>query len=196
MQINAIQSSPSFEASPKVELLRMAKLQNELTNNQNTIRVQNKIINYDKKKIGTYAREHSSEEVLTLVEKIRTNMITALQKEKMMEQAELDRLCAKNKQALYLKRKELRDNAKSSSKELAYQITHPKEFTYPNASSIKAFVEEHKKQLASIYPRLQADVKELTISVHQARIKKLENLIEFVTNYRKPQEKIEIASVV
>lgn len=187
MQVNNIQTGVSFEASPKSELMRMAKLQQELTHNQKIIKVKNRIISFDRKKINKYSREHSSENVLAVVEKIRANMIAALSSEKVKAQSEVDKLSSSNKRTLYLRRKEIRDTAKNQASEIVEQIRHPENcITY---RSVDEFVKVRKAQFASIYPDAQKEAKRLMVSFHQAKVKKIENLIDFVANYRKPQAK-------
>lgn len=190
MQLNSIQTGVSFQASPKSELMRMAKLQQELTHNQKIIKVKNRIISFDRKKISKYSKEHSSEDVLALVEKIRANMVDSLQKEKLKAQAEVDKLSSSNKRTMYLRRKEIRDTAKRQSGEIIEQIRHPWE--YIMGWNVENFVKIRKAQLASIYPHVQEETKWLMVSFHQARVKKIENLIDFVANYRKPQAKAKV----
>lgn len=186
MQLNSVQSELSFEASPKIELLRIAKLQEELVSHQKVMKVHNREITYDRKKITTYAKDHSPEEVLSKVERIRTNMVAALQKEKASAQSDVDRLGTVKEQVLYRRRKKRRDIARRDSADLAFQICHPRKYT--NWRNVNEFLETKKEELTNLYPDLQKTVRELTVSFHQARVKKLEKLIDFVTNYRKPQE--------
>lgn len=190
MQLNSIQKRVSFEASPKSELMRMAKLQQELTHNQKIIKVKNRIISFDRKKISKYSKEHSSEDVLALIEKIRANMVDSLQNEKLKAQSEVDKLSSSNKRTLYLRRKEIRDTAKRQSGEIIEQIRHPENCIVYRG--LEEFVKDRKAQLANIYPHVQEETKWLMVSFHQARVKKIENLIDFVANYRKPQVKVDV----
>lgn len=145
MQLNSVQSGLSFEASPKIELLKIAKLQEKLVNHQKVMRVRNREITYDRKKINTYVKDHSPHEVLSKVERIRTNMIAALQKEKASAQSDVDRLVAVKKQFLYRRRKKHRGIARRNSDELACKIRYPKEYTsYHDETGLMEFVEAQK----------------------------------------------------